>query len=317
MEVVRINEIARETGTTGQETSEAQAVVRPLAAPVEVIQTGERNQLLRYFGEGVTILTNAVKEHVPFSISNLGKLTLLLFLVIRKRKLPPTWWKRLLIILTIGGHTWKTQIWFWLVGRFYAMCYRWQLEKDREQEARDIVDGPPSYVSEAYLAPQAYLELAQDLDYIPRLVAPEPEGGVVDETVLVSANVTVPHSIEAEPIVVSNNYVIKKGKKGFYCHTLLCLLKSRFGKMEYSALNEKIIRRNADKETSNHGLRPKDKQFAVEFVVRMYWKASVFDAELDRVSSAYVDLSQSWVRRMFRRFKRTLTNPGSRGPIGE
>ena len=45
--------------------------------------------------------------------------------------------------------------------------------------------------------------------------------------------------------VVRNNYVIVKGKRGFYCHSLLSLPKGRLGRIPHDALHEKIVRRHA------------------------------------------------------------------------
>ena len=114
------------------------------------------------------------------------------------------------------------------------------------------------------------------------------------------------HSLEVGAHVVRNNYVIVKGKRGFYCHSLLSLLKGRLGRIPHDALHEKIVRRHAFKECDNHGLRPGDKRLAVEFVVRMYWKESKLDREVDAIAGSYDGgVRVSWVRRMFNRFKRS------------
>nr|WRQ65329.1 hypothetical protein [Tolivirales sp.] len=306
MEYIGSYRIARETGTPNNTVREAPAVVRPLAAETNNQLIGtlfrfseDEFQLLKRMGEDLTNFAFAI---------------------------------------------------------FVAPCVRcvedvrheWYLEGERERRARDIVDGPAMYrdggrgsfidnTEEAYSAPEAFLRLAYDVTDVgipgpipeepestpePEVTEPQgdgPEDGEPEpeEVTFISSNTSIPHNVELTPPTLTDNYIIKRNKREFYCHTLLCKLKARFGPLDRTNLNAKVIRRNAERETTNHGLRPKDKHFAVEFVVRMYWKASVFDAELDRVSSAYEDVSQSWVKRMFRRFKRAFANPLFGHPIGE
>lgn len=179
---------------------------------------------------------------------------------------------------------------------------RWHLEDALMHRARVIVDGPDDRDVEANYDVEMFLEYAPDVVQ-----------GAVDfeDSAHHSLAIQHPHRLEVGPHVVSNNYVIKKGKRGFYCHYLLSLLKSRLGVIPHDALHEKIVRRNAHKECDNHGLRPRDKLLAVEFVVKMYWIRNKYEREIDLIAGSYEPYGGSWIRRAFKRFKRSfgLTTP--------
>lgn len=183
----------------------------------------------------------------------------------------------------------------------------WYMEDVMARRAYAIVDGPDDDNVESLYAPEMFLELAPDVVH-----QANPNGFNGDDfqeptrTINRSVAIQHDHSLEVGAHVVRNNYVIVKGKRGFYCHSLLSLLKGRLGRIPHDALHEKIVRRHAFKECDNHGLRPGDKRLAVEFVVRMYWKESKLEREVDAIAGSYDGgVRVSWVRRMFNRFKRS------------
>ena len=162
-----------------------------------------------------------------------------------------------------------------------------EVEKARDlcsryrREASEVVDGFGDSNVESTYDPRMFLQLAPD-------VVVEPP---VDEEELVMKSVALSHlpfnTVECIQQVVGNNYVIRKGKRTFYCHTLLSMLKARLGAMPKTDLNMRVVRRNAFKECESHGLRPRDRAVAVEFVTQMYFKYSAIEREVGFMSMAY------------------------------
>lgn len=194
----------------------------------------------------------------------------------------------------------------------------WHMEDVMARRAYDIVDGPDDNSVESTYAPEMFLELAPDVEQ--HVVLKDTSGPKTKDKVTItecienrSVAIRREHSLEVGSHVIRNNYVIVKGKRGFYCHSLLSLLKGRLGRQPHDALHEKIVRRHAFKECENHGLRPGDRRLAVEFVVRMYWKQSRLDREVDAIAGSYDGgVRISWVKRMFSRFKRSFARQESR-----
>nr|WRQ65317.1 hypothetical protein [Tolivirales sp.] len=173
----------------------------------------------------------------------------------------------------------------------------WHLEEVMRRRAGQVVDGPSSDNPETFYSPEMFLELAPDVT----VRETSEQAGEAYESLVV----TYKHGLSVGVPVVENNYVIVKGKRSYYCHSLLNVIKARLGAIPKDALHEKIVRRHVHKECLNHGLRPGDRRLAVEFIVRMYWHRSVMEREVYAISEAYDSgVAQSWVKRQFNRFKR-------------
>nr|WRQ65426.1 hypothetical protein [Tolivirales sp.] len=188
----------------------------------------------------------------------------------------------------------------------------WGQELERERRAAEVIDGPSDRAVSSGFGPEMYLTLADDVR-----LDPVHGGTAIAETVEVESNPTSlaidperhPHSVNYKRHSLENNYVIIKGKRGFYCHTLLSLLKARLGKLPHDALHEKIVRRHAYKECENHGLRPRDRLVAVEFVVQTYWHTSSIEREIGSIAQSYRGGERnSWLRRVYHRLRRALAN---------
>lgn len=173
----------------------------------------------------------------------------------------------------------------------------WHLEEVMRRRAGEVVDGPCGDNPEIFYSPEMFLELAPDV------VSRDCPGQ--EEETYGSVAVTYKHGLSVGVPVVEHNYVIVKGKRSYYCHSLLNVIKARLGAIPRDALHEKIVRRHVHKECLNHGLRPGDRKLAVEFIVRMYWHRSVMEREVHAIAEAYDSgVTQSWVKRQFNRFKR-------------
>jgi hypothetical protein len=178
------------------------------------------------------------------------------------------------------------------VERARDLCDRYR------REASEVVDGfGDSHVESTY-DPRMFLQLAPDI------VVEPPK----DEEELVIKSVALSHlpfnSVEGVQQVVGNNYVIRKGKRTFYCHTLLSMLKARLGAMPKTDLNVRVVRRNAFKECESHGLRPRDRAVAVEFVTQMYFKYSAIEREVGFMSMAYDNPEpKGWFKRAYHDFR--------------
>lgn len=179
-----------------------------------------------------------------------------------------------------------------------------EVEKARDlcsryrREASEVVDGFGDLNVESTYDPRMFLQLAPD-------VVVEPP---VDEEELVMKSVALSHlpfnTVECVQQVVGNNYVIRKGKRTFYCHTLLSMLKARLGAMPKTDLNMRVVRRNAFKECESHGLRPRDRAVAVEFVTQMYFKYSAIEREVGFMSMAYDSPEpKGWFKRAYHDFR--------------
>lgn len=178
------------------------------------------------------------------------------------------------------------------VERARDLCDRYR------REASEVVDGfGDSHVESTY-DPRMFLQLAPDI------VVEPPK----DEEELVIKSVALSHlpfnSVEGVQQVVGNNYVIRKGKRTFYCHTLLSMLKARLGAMPKTDLNVRVVRRNAFKECESHGLRPRDRAVAVEFVTQMYFKYSAIERDVGFMSMAYDNPEpKGWFKRAYHDFR--------------
>lgn len=179
-----------------------------------------------------------------------------------------------------------------------------ELERSRElcsryrREASEVVDGFGDSFVESTYDPRMFLQLAPDI------VVESPK----DKEELALESVALSHlpfiRVEGAQQVVSNNYVIRRGKRTFYCHTLLSMLKARLGAMPRTDLNVRVVRRNAFKECESHGLRPRDRAVAVEFVTQMYFKYSAIEREVGFMSMAYDNPEpKGWFRRAYHDFR--------------
>ena len=193
----------------------------------------------------------------------------------------------------------------------------WGQQVERERRAAEVVDGPNDRDVMSRYGPEMFLTLADDV----RLV-----GGNECDTVEVEENPTSiaidsnrhPHSVSYRKHSLENNYVIIKGKRGFYCHTLLSLLKARLGKLPHNELHMKIVRRHAHKECENHGLRPRDRLIAVEFVVQTYWHTSSIEREIESIAQSYRGGQRmGWFKRVYHRLRRAFANHSNLSALRE
>lgn len=105
--------------------------------------------------------------------------------------------------------------------------------------------------------------------------------------------------------VVETNFVIKKGKRKFYCNSLLKSIRTILGNdLPCTELSRKIIRRQANKMCDTHGLRPGDRQVAVEVVVRLYWYRNKLDRYIDEMVVEYEEARLGPIKRLYRRMRR-------------
>lgn len=179
-----------------------------------------------------------------------------------------------------------------------------EVERDRDmckryrREASEVVDGFSDSSVESTYDPRMFLVLAPDV------IVDLPK----DEEELELSSVALSHlpnsRLDNVQQVVNGNYVIRKGKRTFYCHTLLSVLKARLGAMPKTDLNLRVVRRNAFKECESHGLRPRDRAIAVEFVTQMYFKYSAIEREVGFISRAYDSPEpKGWFKRAYHDFK--------------
>jgi hypothetical protein len=178
------------------------------------------------------------------------------------------------------------------VERARDLCERYR------REASEVVDGFDDFCVESTYDPRMFLQLAPDI-----IVEPPR-----DEEELELRSVALSHlpfsRVDGVQQVVGNNYVIRKGKRTFYCHTLLSMLKARLGAMPKTDLNLRVVRRNAFKECETHGLRPRDRAVAVEFVTQMYFKYSAIEREVGFMSMAYDNPEpKGWFKRAYHDFR--------------
>lgn len=183
------------------------------------------------------------------------------------------------------------------VERARDLCNRYR------REASEVVDGYGDLHVESTYDPRMFLQLAPDINCLYTDV--EPPG---DKKEFVMKSVALSHlpltGVEGVQQFVGNNYVIKKGKRTFYCHTLLSMLKARLGAMPKTDLNMRVVRRNAFKECESHGLRPRDRAVAVEFVTQMYFKYSAIEREVGFMSMAYDNPEpKGWFKRAYHDFR--------------
>lgn len=188
----------------------------------------------------------------------------------------------------------------------------WGRELERERRAAEVVDGPSDRNVSSGFAPEMFLTLASDVRLDPIHGGPEVAEEVEVNRLPTSMAIDPerhPHGVNYKRHVLENNYVIIRGKRGFYCNTLLSLLKARLGKLPHDALHEKIVRRHAHKECENHGLRPRDRFVAVEFVVQTYWHTSSIEREIGSIAQSYRGGERSsWLKRVYHRLKRAMAN---------
>nr|WRQ65414.1 hypothetical protein [Tolivirales sp.] len=198
------------------------------------------------------------------------------------------------------------------VSKCVEISEDWGQELERERRAAEVVDGPSDRNVCSGFGPEMYLTLADDVRLDPvhggTMVAEEVEVERMPTSLAIDPE-RHPHSVNYKRHALENNYVIIKGKRGFYCHTLLSLLKARLGKLPHDALHEKIVRRHAYKECENHGLRPRDRFVAVEFVVQTYWQTSSIEREIGSIARSYRgDERSSWLKRVYHRLRRAMAD---------
>jgi hypothetical protein len=184
------------------------------------------------------------------------------------------------------------------VERARDLCDRYR------REASEVVDGYGDSHVESTYDPRMFLQLAPDIICLCTQHVEPPK----DKEELVIKSVALSHlpliGVEGVQQFVGNNYVIRKGKRTFYCHTLLSILKARLGAMPKTDLNMRVVRRNAFKECESHGLRPRDRAVAVEFVTQMYFKYSAIEREVGFMSMAYDNPEpKGWFKRAYHDFR--------------
>nr|WRQ65861.1 hypothetical protein [Tolivirales sp.] len=190
------------------------------------------------------------------------------------------------------------------------------------QQAESAIDGPDQL---DYYHPTDYLELAPNVfkdslrvvghkmdTKLSGYTIGQIQHQVIDDVVSGKPNILVGRNhcsdagfVRIEPSVVEANFVIRKGKKMFYCNSLLRSVRAVLGReLPMTDLSRKVVRRHTNKLCDIHGLRPRDKQLAVEVVVRLYWHRSRQDTMIDDMVEEYEEVRLCVVKRLYRRLKR-------------
>lgn len=154
-------------------------------------------------------------------------------------------------------------------------------------------------------------ESADPLIPVNRVRARVKDGRVTDEPVtFVGSSRQGVGFVKITAPVVENAYVIKNGMRMLYCNSLLKIVRARLGRLPNNDLQRRVVRRTAMRLCEQHGLRPGDTELTVEVVVRMFWRRTALEDEIDCMSEelelAELGLIQRIWRRLWRRKRKRI-----------